>query len=79
MLFIFNTCKAQSDTNDNQLKNTIEVRADIAKKLSESKSKLEKIYKETVEFLDSIGSSDAQNYKTYLIQSQNGWKNYCEG
>jgi len=33
MLFIFNTCKAQSDTNDNQLKNTIEVRADIAKKI----------------------------------------------
>ncbi|KFB01055.1 hypothetical protein IA57_04230 [Mangrovimonas yunxiaonensis] len=79
MLLIFNHCKAQSDTIDNQSKSTIEVRADIAKKLTESKSELEKIYKEAVEFLDSIETSDTQNYKTYLIQSQNGWKNYCEG
>lgn len=79
MLLIFNQCKAQSDTIDNQSKSTIEVRADIAKKLTESKSELEKTYKETVEFLDSIGTSAAQNYKTYLIQSQSGSKNYCEG
>ncbi len=79
LILIFNQCKAQSDTIDNQSKSTIEVRADIANKLTESKSELEKIYNKTVEFLDSIGTSDTQNYKAYLIQSQNGWKNYCEG
>ena len=78
-LLIFSQCKSQSDTIDNQSKSTIEVRADIAKKLTESKLKLEKAYKETVDFLDSIGTSDADNYKAYLIQSQNGWNEYSEG
>ncbi len=78
-MLIFNQCKAQSDTIDNQSKSTIEVRADIAKKLTESKSELERTYKKTIEFLNSVGTSDADNYKIYLIQSQNGWKEYCEG
>lgn len=79
LVLIFTPCKALSQTINNQSKSTIEVRADIAKKLTESKSELDKTYKETVKFLDSIGTSDAQSYKTYLIQSQNGWKNYCDG
>ena len=78
-MLIFNQCKAQSDTIDNQSKSTIEVRNDIAINLSESKFELEKMYRETIEFLDSVGTSDSNNYKIYLTQSQNGWKQYCEG
>ena len=55
------------------------MRADIEKELTESKLELEKTYKETVEFLDSVETSDADNYKAYLVQSQNGWTKYCEG
>ena len=75
----FNHCIAQSDTIDNQSKSTIDVRAEITQKSSESKLELEKVYELSVKFLDSIGTSDANNYKAYLIQSQNGWKEYCKG
>ncbi len=78
-MMIFNQCKAQSNVVNDGSKSTIEVRAEISQKLTESKSELEKVYRETVEFLNSIGTSDAKNYKAYLIRSQNGWKDYCEG
>lgn len=78
-LLIFSPGKAQSDTADLHSKNSIEVRSDIEKELTESKLDLEKIYNETLEFLDSVETSDADSYKAYLIQSQNGWIKYCEG
>lgn len=79
LILIFNQCKAQSDNVDDQTKSTIEVRADIAQRLTESELKLEKVYEESVEFLDRVGTSDAENYKSFLIKSQNGWEKYCEG
>ena len=78
-MLVFNQCKAQSDNTGDQSKSTIKVRADIAQKLTESKLELEGVYEETVEFLNSVGSSDAEEYKNYLIQSHKGWKKYCEG
>lgn len=78
-LLIFSAGKAQSDTVDFHSKSSIEVRADIEKELTESKLDLENTYNETLEFLGSVETSDADNYKAYLIQSQNGWAKYCEG
>ncbi len=76
---VFSQCKAQSENITDQSKSTIEVRADIAEKKTKSKIELEKTYNESVRFLDSIGNSDAENYKSFLIDSQNGWEIYCEG
>ncbi|WP_339700443.1 lysozyme inhibitor LprI family protein [uncultured Marixanthomonas sp.] len=79
LIITFYQCKAQSDKVDDQTKSTIEVRADIAQKLTESKTNLEEVYNESVEFLDSVGTSDTENYKLFLFKSQSGWKKYCEG
>ena len=78
LTLIINQCKAQSDKIDDQAENTIEVRADITKKMAESKLKLEKVYNKCVKFLDSQGNSDPENYKSLLIESHNGWKTYSE-
>src|SRR5690606_15680701 len=72
-------CTAQSKKINDQSKSTIEVRADILGNKTKSKIALEKIYNESVRFLDSIDKSDAEKYKTFLIDSQNGWEIYCEG
>lgn len=75
----FAQCKAQTEKVSEQSKSTIEIRAEIFENLQKSKLKLEKIYEESIEYLDSIGNIDTKNYNFFLIDSQNGWKAYSEG
>lgn len=76
---VFNRCKAQSESKSDQSKSSVEVRADISENATKSKIELEKIYNETTTFLDSVGISEADNYKLFLTESHDGWKTYCEG
>src|SRR5690606_5273545 len=78
-MIVFTQCKAQSENKTDQSKSTIEVRADIFEKMTKSVIELEKIYNESIKFLDNIGNPEAENYKSFLIESQDGWKAYCEG
>lgn len=78
-MIVFIQCKAQSENKTEQSKSTIEVRADISEKMTKSVIELEKIYNESIKFLDSIGNYEVENYKSFLIKSQDGWKAYCEG
>lgn len=73
LTLIINQSKAQSDTIVDQIENTIEVRANITKKMAESKLKLEKVYNKFVKFLDGVDNSEAEYYKSLLIESNNGW------
>ena len=77
--FVLAQCKAQTETMDEQGKSGIETRADIAENLNNSKIELDKAYNESLTFLKSIDNLDADNYKSFLIESQNGWKIYSEG
>lgn len=78
-LFVLVQCKTQTETIDDVSKSGIEVRGEIAENLNNSKIKLDKIYNESLTFLTSIGNLDSENYKSFLIESQNGWKTYSEG
>ena len=74
---IFSICSAQKNIS-NKTKSSIEIRADISKNMSESKLELNKVFENCIEFLNDIGTSDAGNYKSFLIESQNGWEKYME-